>query len=242
MKYTPADVSSLGTILGIWAHPDDEAWAMAGITAAACRNGQRVVIVTATKGEAGQTADEAKWPQAQLADIRVREVEEALQIMGVKEHHWLNQKDGQLATGNLTAIYQLVDLIKAIKPDTIISFEPEGITGHADHKVICQWAKAAALQARSDARLLGAIESTEKYQQVSQACPNVCNDVYFNTPHPKTVSQAKAEVYFPLSADLQDIKRRALECQASQMAQLFSTPEGHQFMIQQIDCECFIVL
>src|SRR5438552_853733 len=43
------DVSELGTILGVWAHPDDEAYLSAALMAAARRNDQRVYVVTETK-------------------------------------------------------------------------------------------------------------------------------------------------------------------------------------------------
>jgi len=43
------DVTELGTILGVWAHPDDEAYLSAALMAWARRNGQRVVVVTASK-------------------------------------------------------------------------------------------------------------------------------------------------------------------------------------------------
>lgn len=46
-------MDELGTILGVWAHPDDETYLMAGLAARAVRSGSRVVIVTATRGEGG---------------------------------------------------------------------------------------------------------------------------------------------------------------------------------------------
>ena len=49
------DVRTLGTILGVWAHPDDEAYLSAGVMAMATRAGSRVVCVTATRGELGST-------------------------------------------------------------------------------------------------------------------------------------------------------------------------------------------
>lgn len=66
MKYVDSDIKKLGTILGIWAHPDDESWASAGIMITAAANGQRTACVTATKGEAGET-DEKRWPKKSLA-------------------------------------------------------------------------------------------------------------------------------------------------------------------------------
>ena len=56
-----SDVGALGTILGIWAHPDDEAYLSGGLMALARDTGSRVVCVTATRGELG-TPDPRAWP------------------------------------------------------------------------------------------------------------------------------------------------------------------------------------
>jgi hypothetical protein len=41
------------TLLGVWAHPDDEAYLSAGLLASAVDAGWRVVVATATRGEIG---------------------------------------------------------------------------------------------------------------------------------------------------------------------------------------------
>ena len=61
-------VTDLGTILGVWAHPDDEAYLSGGLMAMARDAGARVVCVTATRGELG-TPDPRTWPPDQLAVV-----------------------------------------------------------------------------------------------------------------------------------------------------------------------------
>lgn len=84
-------MSQLGTILGdrilgIWAHPDDETYLCGGLMARAVQSGARVVCVTATRGELGST-DPDRWPAgAALAEVRTRELEDALGRLGVTEH------------------------------------------------------------------------------------------------------------------------------------------------------------
>ena len=63
------DVRGLGTVVGVWAHPDDEAYLSAGLMGAAVDAGNRVVCITATHGELG-TPDPALWPPARLAHAR----------------------------------------------------------------------------------------------------------------------------------------------------------------------------
>ena len=53
----------LGTVLSVWAHPDDETYLCGGLMADAVRRGNRVVCVTATRGELG-SPDEERWPPA----------------------------------------------------------------------------------------------------------------------------------------------------------------------------------
>lgn len=243
MKYTASDIRQLGTILGIWAHPDDEAWTMAGVLAAARQNGQRVVIVTATRGEAGKTADQTRWPQAELRQIRTKELEASLASLGVYEHHWLDYPDGSLPEVNVNqAVERLAEIIREVDPDSIFSFEPAGITGHEDHKTVCSWTKAAAQFAGSPAKLYGAVESTEKYQTVLQKCPTILKDIYFNTPQPHTVPLAETAICFELTPQLMAMKRTSLRQQDSQTAQLFESRDGQTFMNEQIACECFIDL
>ncbi len=84
----------LGTILGVWAHPDDETYLCGGLMARAVRAGDRVVCVTATRGELG-SPDEERWPSGpELAAVRTAEMETALAYLGVTEHHWLDYPDG----------------------------------------------------------------------------------------------------------------------------------------------------
>ena len=133
------DIAALGTILGIWAHPDDEAYLSGGLMALARANGQRVVCVTATRGELG-TADPVAWPPDRLAAERTRELAECLAILGVHEHHWLDYRDGGCAAADApTAISRLAELVAQIRPDTVLTFGPDGLTGHPDHQAVSAW-------------------------------------------------------------------------------------------------------
>ena len=68
-----ADLAELGTIVSVWAHPDDEAYLCGGLMATAADAGLRVVCVTATRGELGVT-DPVRWPPERMAEIREAEL------------------------------------------------------------------------------------------------------------------------------------------------------------------------
>src|SRR5688572_29231575 len=90
------DVGALGTILSLWAHPDDETYLAGGIMAIAAAQGQRVVCVSATAGERG-TDDPVSWPPERLGRVRQWEASAAMAILGVADHRFLGLPDGGLA-------------------------------------------------------------------------------------------------------------------------------------------------
>ena len=153
-----------GTILSVWAHPDDETYLAAGLMAAAVQAGQRVVCVTATRGELGST-DPDRWPPGEaLAAVRTLEMERALAFLGVTEHHWLDYPDGGCADADEgEAVARLAALLEDVRPEHVLTFGPDGQTGHADHITVSRWVGLAvdALDPESRPRVLHARPSTE---------------------------------------------------------------------------------
>ena len=89
-----AGVMSRRTLLGVWAHPDDEAYLSAGLMAEHRRRGDRVVVVTATLGEHG-TSDPDAWPPAPAgAGARRRAPATASPRSAVHELRLLGYDDG----------------------------------------------------------------------------------------------------------------------------------------------------
>lgn len=112
--------------------------------ALARRAGNRVVCVSATRGEHG-TDDPVRWPPARLARTRDHEVAAAMAVLGVDDHRCLDFEDGTLADIDAEAGAELVrTLIADVVPDTIATFGPEGMTGHPDHCAIAAWVRAAS--------------------------------------------------------------------------------------------------
>jgi LmbE family N-acetylglucosaminyl deacetylase len=155
-------IDELGTLLGVWAHPDDEAYLCAGLMAAARDQGHRVVAVTATLGEHG-TADPVRWPPERLGPVRAAELAASLHVLGVDEHRVLGYRDGACAAAPPEgAVAQLVSIIGEVQPDTILTFGPDGLTGHPDHRAVGRWATEAWQASGRGARLLHAA-TTESF-------------------------------------------------------------------------------
>ncbi len=140
-------MDELGTILGVWAHPDDETYLSAALMARAVRAGSRVVCVTATRGEGG-SMDEERWPPEKMGEVRTAELQRSMEILGVTEHHWLDLPDIDMDTGLPEEGYARVrGLVAEVRPDTILTFGPEGMTGHEAHKTVSRWATRALREA-----------------------------------------------------------------------------------------------
>ncbi|HUP73546.1 MAG TPA: PIG-L family deacetylase [Acidimicrobiales bacterium] len=108
------------TLLGVWAHPDDEAYLSA----------------TATLGERG-TSEPNAWPPHRLAALRRRELASSLAALDVHESHLLGYEDGDCERHDGTDA--IAGLIMDIEPDLIVTFGPDGLTGHADHRAVGRW-------------------------------------------------------------------------------------------------------
>jgi LmbE family N-acetylglucosaminyl deacetylase len=215
------DVSRLGTVLGVWAHPDDEVYLSGGLMAMARDRGQRVVCVTATLGEHG-TPDPRSWPPARLARARAAEPRASLAVLGVTEHHLLGLPDGSCADQPFdTVVDRLVTIIDDVRPDTILTFGPDGFTGHSDHQTISAWAAAARARATTGARLLYATTTAEFIDRWQHVYDRL--DVFLTEELPVRTPSAALALHLQLDDELSDRKLVALRVQATQTAGIVAT-------------------
>jgi LmbE family N-acetylglucosaminyl deacetylase len=221
------DAADLGTVLGIWAHPDDEAFLSAGLMAAATAAGNRVACVTATLGEHG-TAEPERWPPDRLAAVRAHELRASLAVVGVTEHHLLGIEDGACAVQPHDAlVWRLAGIVDAVAPDTIVTFGPDGMTGHEDHQTVSAWATEARAIAAPGARLLYAT-TTEEFVEGWEPAREAF-DVFLADGLPlRTPASALAAELRLAPADL-DRKIVALRAQASQISGLLAAVGEERF-------------
>ncbi len=210
---SPAD-SRIGTLLGIWAHPDDEAYLSSGLMALVRRAGGRVVVVTATRGEHG-TDDPARWPPERLASHRERELRASLEVIGVGEHHWLDHRDGELGDLSVDAgAAELVPIIEDVRPDTIVTFGPDGMTGHDDHRAISAWVTEAWRRTRRRGHLWYATLTPEFHHEWGELNDDV--GLWFEGSAPPVTSHADLSAHVRCTGELLSRKHRALRAHASQ--------------------------
>ncbi|MGS0685540.1 PIG-L deacetylase family protein [Nakamurella sp. GG22] len=215
---TASDVAALGSILGIWAHPDDEAYLSGGLMALARDAGSRVACVTATRGELG-TPDPDSWPPDRLAAERTVELARCLGILGVTEHHWLGHRDGGCAAAE-PPVDRLAEIIDDVDPDTVLTFGPDGITGHPDHRAVGAWTLAAFDRAaRPGTRLLQSAVPARRIPRWTAIDDSL--GVYL-PGYPVPVPDDRLALDLVLDPDTAARKVRALAAQRTQTAGLLN--------------------
>lgn len=122
----------MSTIVGFFAHPDDESFGPAGTIAKLAKKND-VYIICATSGEEGENNLTYKSKRT-IAEIRRDELKKSAKILGVKKVYFLGFKDGTLCNNLYHDLAEKVTTkLKILKPDTIMTFEQHGVSGHIDH-------------------------------------------------------------------------------------------------------------
>jgi LmbE family N-acetylglucosaminyl deacetylase len=217
----------LGTLVAVFAHPDDEAYLASGLMALAVDDGRRVVCVTATKGELGFPHDDPRSVRERTA-LREAEMRACLDVLGVREHVWLDQPDGGCAGVDPAGpVGRLREVIDDVRPDTILTFGPDGQTFHPDHIAVSRWTTLAAREAASGAALLYAAATPEWAAAFDAIVPLA--EVMMTDDEPPTVPGEELAVWFRCDDELAARKVDALRCHASQTGPLIELmgPDGY---------------
>lgn len=210
----------LGTVLAVFAHPDDEAYLAGGLMARATDAGRRVVCVTATKGELGFPDDDPRSLEERAA-VREAEMRACLDVLGVTEHHWLGHPDGGCADLDPTVpVDQLCNVLAEVQPDTILTFGPDGQTYHPDHMAVSRWTTLAVRTTGTDARLLYAA-MTDTWAEEWTALVPIDQIMMTDDPIP-TVPVDELALWFVCDDELAARKVEALRCQTSQVEGLIA--------------------
>jgi LmbE family N-acetylglucosaminyl deacetylase len=209
-------MQELGTILGVWAHPDDDIYLSSGLMAVAAAAGNRVVDVTATRGEGG-SMDEERWPPERMADVRTEEMRRSLGILGVAEHRYL---DGPVDVDMQTPLDasgapQVLDIMREVQPDTVLTFGPDGMTGHEGHKSVSAWVSDAFEEAAKPGARLFHATATPEWAEVW--LPRLEPFDIFLPGTPPTTPRGELAIDYTLPDDVLDLKFRAIQAHESQV-------------------------
>jgi N-acetyl-1-D-myo-inositol-2-amino-2-deoxy-alpha-D-glucopyranoside deacetylase len=142
-------------ILFVHAHPDDESIATGATMAHYVAAGAHVTLVTCTLGEEGEihVPELARLEAAQadqLGGYRIGELAAACAALGVTDHRFLGGAGRYRDSGMMglptndhprafwradldAAAGLLVEVIREVRPQVLVTYDPDGFYGHPDH-------------------------------------------------------------------------------------------------------------
>jgi len=170
LDFTPYAIDSLWldrspkprTLLVVYPHPDDESFGNGGALARYAGQGVAVHYACATRGECGTVAPALLDGYADVAALRTAEQECAARALGLAAVHFLGHRDsgmqGAADNDNPAALIQaplervagqITALIRALRPQVVLTFNSYGGYGHPDH-IYLHYATRVAFAAAPD--------------------------------------------------------------------------------------------
>jgi len=160
----------------VFAHPDDDTYGVGGTLALHAGEALDLTVVLTTSGEAGQIADPSLASRTALAAVREAEDRASWRALGLDPTiHFLRFPDGGVADvprEDLVAAY--AEILFDALPDVVVTFGPDGVTGHEDHVAVGATATEAFHVARTRSsrgfrRLLYTVLSQERLAALNEA-------------------------------------------------------------------------
>jgi len=149
------------SLMVVVAHPGDESFGFGGAIAQAAASGAYVVVVCVTRGHFDRRLlDRAPAPGGRnrsyqkpviwrnLDTEREDELRRSVALLGVRVLRMLDYAEEGLPGVNFDELVgRLVEPIRMHRPEVILTFGPDGVTGDADHVIVGRATAAAFEQA-----------------------------------------------------------------------------------------------
>lgn len=219
------------TLLAIFAHPDDETFRAGGTLALLTQLGVTVNLLCATRGEMGIPDVAPK----QAGIIRQQELVCACRALGISPPQFLGYTDGTLPqVDEKEAIAQLAKNIRQLRPQVLLTWPPEGVSGHPDHITISRWV--------GQAFELAADPKTDLGSSYERLPPYAVSELYHIVIPHSMVRQLKMPSLFSVPdraithtikvSKVAAIKMKAIYCHHSQLnrSPIMNAPPEHQQM------------
>lgn len=133
-------------MLVVMAHPDDETFGMAGTIARYVAEGVKVYLICATNGDVGSADPEFLEGHSSVAEMRLAELCCAAQTLGLSYVYTLNYRDSGMAgspennhpdclfAADIDEVAgRIVEVMREVRPQVVVTFDPYGGYGHPDH-------------------------------------------------------------------------------------------------------------
>lgn len=204
-------------LLAVFAHPDDETFRPGGTLALLAQRGVKVHVLTLTRGDAGSCGEPPLCTPDELPVMRARELRCACAALGIQPPRVLDYPDGHLTEADPEwVIAEILAVVRQVRPQVLLSFGPDGLSGHPDHIAIGQCAAEAYARCGEVAALytLAVPRSLAEQMEMRQV-------------HPVPDEQITLRVDI---SPAWEAKQAAMACHATQRSAtpLMSAPEARQ--------------
>ena len=219
-------------ILTVVAHPDDETF-LGPVLARYAREGTKVYLAFASRGEKGVRKHAGTSQGDELADLRHGEAVCSCQQLKIEEPFFFGVNDGELGMltqpldKNIEIVVKSVEkLIAKLNPDVILTWGPEGGYGHLDHRLVSTAVTQVVQAMKTQPRLFYMGFSTDQAKVMNENDSGPWHNEY--TWH--ATDPARLPVRVAYSTADQQASHRALECHKTQW-----TPEEMQNLERSLD-------
>lgn len=142
-------MTEAGGLLGVFAHPDDEAYSMAGLMARYTDEGIHVADLCFTRGEVGLIAEGSGATPETLGEVREAELRAACAEVGVTDVRIVGTPDSGTEASE-EGVEVVAAVMRELEPRVIVTMEPQGVTRHPDHIAVSQMASDAFHRVREE--------------------------------------------------------------------------------------------
>lgn len=138
----------------LFAHPDDDTYGVGGAMATLADRDLALTVVLATSGEAGEIADPSLAVRETLGAVREAEDRASWAALGLEpDLRFLRYPDGHVSdVPPEDLVGAFVEVLLEARPRVVVTFGPDGITGHPDHIAVGRAATEAFHVARGQSR------------------------------------------------------------------------------------------
>ena len=225
-------------LLAVFAHPDDEAFRCGGTLALLARRGVRVWVLCATRGEAGVPG----LATEQAGQVRERELRCSCRALGIEPPLFLDHQDGTLAQVNEEqAVEQIARVMRELRPQALLTWPPDGVSGHPDHVAVSHWTAEAFQRAADPAAYRSAERSRRSPEHEAEGLsPHAAAGLY-HIVLPRSLAEALKMIHLhtvpdeavTLAVDVSpvwEVKMAAIRCHRTQIggSPILDAPEDKQ--------------
>ena len=232
------------SLMVIVAHPGDEAFGFGGAIASAAAEGAYVVVVCATRGWFDpRLADKSPAPGGKNRDlklgqitwrnldtVREDELRRSVAVLGVRVVRMLDYAEGELDRADFDQLIgRIVEPIRMHRPEVILSFGTDGITGDTDHVVLSRAVSAAYRRAAEPLAYESVIEEDQVAWQAAKLYELVVPKSLLTTLGPRAPEDYGSEVEPTLALELRDLAQMKLAAISRHVSQTGSAGPFHDW-------------